>query len=219
MDQDEIKKSYNELYEMLYTDEKTVKKQFGIDLEFLLTWGTTIGGLVKPVSDFIKGTYPELSDTNLALICTGVILTYFTNNKKLLSEVIEKIKENGLIFEFDLMLEKSGKLKTGGCFRNRRHGLPAEQTGRHARWRRDQTGDTRLYRGNRGRWLAQGCGSARDRRVSRQIPEGKPPESPRHMSSYIRHGIGKVCSREPCPDENRWRLSRGHAGRTPGCRR
>jgi hypothetical protein len=90
---------------------KTVKKQFGIDLEFLLTWGTTIGGLVKPVSDFIKGTYPELSNTNLALICTGVILTYFTNNKKLLSEVIEKIKENGLIFEFDLMLEKSGKLK------------------------------------------------------------------------------------------------------------
>ena len=40
---------------------KTVKKQFGIDLEFLLTWGTTISGFVKPVSDFIQGEFPELT--------------------------------------------------------------------------------------------------------------------------------------------------------------
>lgn len=89
---------------------KTVKKQFGIDLEFLLTWGVTIGGFVKPVSDFIQGQFPKLSSTNLALICTGVILTYFTSNKKLLSDVIRKIKENGVIYEFDLMLKKSGQL-------------------------------------------------------------------------------------------------------------
>lgn len=89
---------------------KTVKKQFGIDLEFLLTWGVTIGGFVKPVSDFIQGQFPELSSTNLALICTGVILTYFTSNKKLLSDVIRKVKENGVIYEFDLMLKKSGQL-------------------------------------------------------------------------------------------------------------
>jgi len=89
---------------------KTVKKQFGIDLEFLLTWGVTIGGFVKPVSDFIQGEFPELSSTNLALICTGVILTYFTSNKKLLSDVIRKVKENGVIYEFDLMLKKSGQL-------------------------------------------------------------------------------------------------------------
>lgn len=89
---------------------KTVKKQFGIDLEFLLTWGVTIGGFVKPVSDFIQGEFPELSSTNLALICTGVILTYFTSNKKLLGDVIRKVKENGVIYEFDLMLKKSGQL-------------------------------------------------------------------------------------------------------------
>lgn len=90
---------------------KKVKNQFGIDLEFLLTWGVTIGGFVKPVSDFIKGEFSEITDTNLALICTGVILTYFTSNKKLLGDVIEKIKDNGVIYEFDLMLKKSGQLK------------------------------------------------------------------------------------------------------------
>ena len=90
---------------------KTVKKQFGIDLEFLLTWGTTITGFVKPVSDFIQGEFPELTTSNLALITTGVILTYFTSNKKLLIDVVNKIKENGLIYEFDQMLKKSEELK------------------------------------------------------------------------------------------------------------
>jgi hypothetical protein len=90
---------------------KTVKKQFGIDIEFLLTWGTTIGGFVQPVSEFIKGEFPDITITNLALISTGVIITYFTSNRKLLSKVIEKIKENGMIYEFDQMLKKAGELK------------------------------------------------------------------------------------------------------------
>lgn len=90
---------------------KTVKKQFGIDIEFLLTWGTTIGGFVQPVSEFIKGEFPNITITNLALISTGVIITYFTSNKKLLGKVVEKIKENGMIYEFDQMLKKAGELK------------------------------------------------------------------------------------------------------------
>ena len=90
---------------------KTVKKQFGIDIEFLLTWGTTIGGFVQPVSEFIKGEFPDITITNLALISTGVIITYFTSNKKLLGKIVEKIKENGMIYEFDQMLKKAGELK------------------------------------------------------------------------------------------------------------
>ena len=90
---------------------KTVKKQFGIDLEFLLTWGTTIGGFVQPVSEFIKGEFPDITITNLALISTGVIITHFTSNKKLLGKIVEKIKENGMIYEFDQMLKKAGELK------------------------------------------------------------------------------------------------------------
>lgn len=90
---------------------KTVKKQFGIDIEFLLTWGTTIGGFVQPISQFIKGEFPDITVTNLALISTGIILTYFTSNKKLLKDVVEKIRENGMIYEFDQMLGKAGELK------------------------------------------------------------------------------------------------------------
>ena len=87
------------------------KKQINLYLSFLLTWGSSLGGLMGPVSDYIEGKYPELSNTDISLLCTGAILTYFTNNKEGLTKVLDKIKEKSLIQEFDYMLEKTGELK------------------------------------------------------------------------------------------------------------
>lgn len=87
------------------------KKQIGLDLEFLATWGVTIAGFVRPISEFMKGNYPQLTNTELALLSTGVILTYFSSNKEGLKKVLEKIKENSLIQEFDDMLSKADELK------------------------------------------------------------------------------------------------------------
>jgi hypothetical protein len=87
------------------------KKQVGLDLNFLTTWGVTIAGFVKPVSDFIGGKFPELSSGDLALISTGVILTYYHSNKEMLAKVLDKIKERELIFEFDSTLKVANKLK------------------------------------------------------------------------------------------------------------
>lgn len=87
------------------------KKQIGIDLTFLATWGVTIAGFVRPISEFMAGEFPELTTTEITLLTTGVILTYFTSNKDKLGKVIDLIKEKNLIFEFDKMLEKAQKLK------------------------------------------------------------------------------------------------------------
>jgi hypothetical protein len=87
------------------------KKQLGFDLKFLLTWGATIGGLMSPVSDFISGEYPELSDKDLTLLITGCVLTYFTDNKEKLKIVLDKIKEEGLVKVFDSMILKVDELK------------------------------------------------------------------------------------------------------------
>jgi hypothetical protein len=87
------------------------KNQVGLDLNFLTTWGVTIAGFVKPVSDFIGGNFPEMSSTDLALISTGIILTYYHSNKEMLSKVLNKIKEKELIFEFDSALKVADKLK------------------------------------------------------------------------------------------------------------
>jgi hypothetical protein len=87
------------------------KKQLGFDLKFLVTWGATIGGLMSPVSQFISGEYPELSDKELTLLTIGCVLTYFTDNKEKLKIVLEKIKEEGLVKVFDTMLLKVDELK------------------------------------------------------------------------------------------------------------
>jgi hypothetical protein len=87
------------------------KNQVGLDLNFLTTWGVTIAGFVMPVSDFIGGKFPELTSTDLALISTGIILTYYHSNKKMLGTVLEKIKEKELVFEFDSALNTADKLK------------------------------------------------------------------------------------------------------------
>jgi|688.fasta_scaffold14148_9 hypothetical protein len=87
------------------------KKQIGLDLSFLTTWGVTIAGFVSPVQQYISGSFPELSSSDLALLSTGIILTYYESNKEMLGKVLEKIKEKELIFEFDKTLEVSAKLK------------------------------------------------------------------------------------------------------------
>lgn len=87
------------------------KKQIGLDLGFLATWGVTIAGFVRPISEFMKGEFPELTSTELVLLSTGIIMTYFTSNKEKLRKVLDLIKEKSLVFEFDTMLEKAEKLK------------------------------------------------------------------------------------------------------------
>jgi hypothetical protein len=88
-----------------------VTQQMSLDLGFLATWGASIAGFMKPVSDFMEGNYPELSTTDIALLITGGILTYFTSNKESLIKVLGEIKKRSLIQEFDTLLEKCGQLK------------------------------------------------------------------------------------------------------------
>jgi len=91
---------------------KSAKQQLNLDLTFLVTWGATIGGFMHPISEFIKNGQMEISNQDLSLITIGCVLTYFTDNKKMLFEVLEKIKEKKLISEFNLMLKQCNKLKS-----------------------------------------------------------------------------------------------------------
>jgi undecaprenyl pyrophosphate phosphatase UppP len=88
-----------------------LKKKFNLDFSFLLTWGAVLGGFIGPVSKYINGKYTELSTSDISLITMGVIMTYFFNNKKKLSGLLDLIKENGLVNEFDDALDKAQVLK------------------------------------------------------------------------------------------------------------
>jgi hypothetical protein len=90
---------------------KETKETTGLDFEFLMSWGSTLGGLMMPVSQFIEGKYPELTSLDISLLVTGAMVTYYTSNKKVLSKILNTIKEKGLINVFDEVLSVTSNLK------------------------------------------------------------------------------------------------------------
>lgn len=89
---DIIKKNYSRVKEII----KESSEQIGMNLQFLITWGASIGGFVGPVEDFVRGQYPELNDIQISLILTGVISSYYIDNKDVIYKIFSKLKEEGL---------------------------------------------------------------------------------------------------------------------------
>lgn len=109
--ENEIEKKFSDSREFTKNILLNAKKQFGIDFTFLATWGSVIGGFVGPVSKYMQGMYPNLTDTDITLISFGIILTYFSSNKEKLQKVLQLIKEKKLITFFDRALDKTYELK------------------------------------------------------------------------------------------------------------
>ena len=108
---DKISKSYKSMKKFTEDVLKETTQVTGLDFGFLLSWGATIGGLMMPIEQFIKGEYPELTSTELSLLITGVMVTYYSSNKKVLSELLKQIKEKNLVDVFDKMLGSANSLK------------------------------------------------------------------------------------------------------------
>jgi len=89
----------------------STKKQTELDLSFLLTWGATLGGFMGPVAKYMEDKNPTLTDSDIALISVGIILTYYNNNKEDLKKVLDLIKERKLIGEFDDALTVADEVK------------------------------------------------------------------------------------------------------------
>ena len=107
----QLKKKLDNLKDFFDEVSSDIKNQINLDLSFLSTWGVTIAGFAKPVSDFIEGKFPEISKENLTLLTVGLILTYYQSNKSKLKDVLDEIKKRDLIKEFDSMLSVAHKLK------------------------------------------------------------------------------------------------------------
>jgi len=88
------------------------KKTYGFNLQLLLTWGASVGGLVMPLDAFIRTGRFDLNDNQQTLILIGIACTYFYDNSKVLKSIIEQIKEEGIEDAFKEILVKSKNLKT-----------------------------------------------------------------------------------------------------------
>lgn len=106
-----IVRSYRSMKKFTEKVLKETKDTTGLDFEFLMSWGSTLGGLMIPVSQFIEGKHPELTSLDISLLITGAMVTYYTSNKKALSKILETIKEKGLVNVFDEVLSTTSNLK------------------------------------------------------------------------------------------------------------
>lgn len=102
-----IEKTYNQVKEIL----EKAGEQIGENLTFLITWGASIGGMIGPLNDFIQNKYIGLNDMEVSLLLTGIIANYYFDNKKLISKLVKKIKENGLSPVFSQIFNKAEELK------------------------------------------------------------------------------------------------------------
>lgn len=90
---------------------KRVKRRLNINFGILLTFSATIGGVVEPLESFLVGKYPELSEDQILLILTAVVAILWKENSKLIRELLDKIKSQGLNKELMTAIKKSNQLK------------------------------------------------------------------------------------------------------------
>lgn len=101
-----IEKNYDLVKKVLSESSK----QINMDLKFLVTWGATLGGMIGPINDFVKGNFPTINDIQLSLILTGVIATYYFENTELTQKLYKKLKEEGIFGIFMKVVKKSDEL-------------------------------------------------------------------------------------------------------------
>lgn len=88
-----------------------VKRKYGLNLKLLLTWGTSFGGLVMPLSNFIEKGGFNLDENQKSLLLLGVAAVLYFDNKSAIKKIFTKIKEEGLQKEFETVLGKGFELR------------------------------------------------------------------------------------------------------------
>lgn len=102
-----IKNNYEVASEIL----KSSKEQMGVNLQFLLTWGASIGGFVGPLTQFVEGRNPELTSTQITSIMIGVIATFYLDNRETILKIVRKLKDDGLLEVYKETVNKGKELK------------------------------------------------------------------------------------------------------------
>ena len=90
---------------------KQLKTFYGLNFKMLLTWGTSVGGLMMPLDNYIKSGNFNLNDREEILILGAVASILFSENQRNISTLLKKIKEDGLEDVFKIILNKGEDLK------------------------------------------------------------------------------------------------------------
>lgn len=91
---------------------KNLKKFYQINMESLLTFGASVGGLMTPLDNFITTGNFNLEGKERALVLTAVVAILLFENNKNIKDLLKKIEEEGLTGVFQTVLSKGEELKT-----------------------------------------------------------------------------------------------------------
>jgi len=101
-----------ELYSFTENIVNRAKSIYGLNLKMLLTWGTSVGGLMVPLDEFIRTGDFNLNEEQTILILAAVASLLFFENKRGITKIIEKIKDEGIFPQFEQILSKGQELKS-----------------------------------------------------------------------------------------------------------
>ena len=111
-DKSKMTEDMKTLYSFTENIVNRLKTIYGLNLKMLLTWGTSVGGLMMPLDEFIKTGNFDLNDNQQTLIIAAVASLLFFENKRGISKLMEKIKEEGIFPQFEEILSKGNELKS-----------------------------------------------------------------------------------------------------------
>lgn len=101
-----------ELYSFTENIVNRAKSIYGLNLKMLLTWGTSVGGLMVPLDEFIKSGDFNLTEEQGILILAAVASMIFFENKKNINKLIKEITDEGVLPQFEQILSKGQELKS-----------------------------------------------------------------------------------------------------------
>ena len=113
-EQDESKMTnyMKRLYSFTKEVVNRVGKKYDLNVKMFLTWGTSVGGLILPLDNFVRNGSFNVTDDQRYLILAGITSILFFNNKKTTKELIKKITEEGLKEPYTQILSKAKELKS-----------------------------------------------------------------------------------------------------------
>lgn len=91
---------------------KRVLKRLGINFKILLTFSSMIGAMARPLEEFLKGEFPNLTEDEILLLIIGTVSVLYFENKELLKEVLGKIKSLNIESEFKSAVQKTKSLES-----------------------------------------------------------------------------------------------------------
>lgn len=103
--------SLKQMYKFTEDMVKRVLRTYGVNLRMFLTWGTSVGGLVLPLDNFIKNGNFDLNQDQRMLVLSGVCFLIFFEGKRGLSKILQKIEQEGLTEVYEEVLIKGLDLK------------------------------------------------------------------------------------------------------------